>query len=204
MRAETGAMLFGGYFFGMKKEAVVRESGATPEDGETGKSFAYIAPKPVEFIGDAWRESFNFNNRDELREVVLSREARDPGAYIGVREALSREGWTPVFSETDGGACDAIEKYRAGASAAIDMISEFEKAATEKGSGFSTCFFPLNFVEKLIKSRQKKTCYNALDKAKDDFVTLTLTDGESSLRLVFNAPVLSRKDALRYGEYIRR
>lgn len=204
MSSEKTAILFGGYVYGASREDVVRESGAIPEDG-AANPLNFGSAESALFLGREWSENFNFNNLGELQEVSLTRCGEDAETADAVRKSLIEKGWTPVYCEIPGDAFDALrERIRAGDAATEREIVSFGEKAIQNGEGFVICFFPSAYADKLIKKGKETTYFKALDKAPENFTMASLSYGDGVLRISFNAPILSRKNALRYGEVIKR
>lgn len=196
MAMENAAELFGEYFYGMDRAKVIDKSGASPCADDAGNSLVLCAAKPVDYLHLTWRERFYFNNLGELQQVLLEREA---GKWLDVKEAMPGAGWRPVFLEAQDSAFDLIaQAHKLGKAEAEKLADEFAAAALSKG--LVIYFFPQGFAAKSRAQSYGK----ALDKSPEDLVMVMLMIDENGMKLAFYAPNLARKNALRYGEMIKR
>lgn len=186
---QRAPILFDGCSFGMMKADVSQKAQASPcEDN----SFALCA-KTV-FVDLEWQETFIFNNQDELKEIILSCD--QPRKYRDVMAGLEQAGWLPVFLEEPDSAYDFF--------AARDQ--DFSKTAPSESpkEPFTIHFLHGAVRDKLLGKAAVKSYDAAIEKAGESVVVCSMMCGDGWLKLSFTAPLLSRKDALRYGQMIRR
>lgn len=201
MTANTTPALFGEYRYGMAKEAVGSLAGPCQET----QPLVFRAPRPVAWLGQEWQETFSFNSLNELQEVALSQAGKDATDYMAVQEALIGAGWQPAFLERNGAALDALHDARLkDAGEAAEKRAAFEEAALRDGETLTVSFLPEAFARKAMKSARAKTYEQALDSGPEGTVVAALTFYEGNMSLAFRAPLLSRRNALRYGQVIRR
>lgn len=201
MAADNAPMLFGEYRYGMAKDAVAAIAGPCQET----QPLVFRAPRPVGWLGQEWQETFSFNSLNELQEVALSQAGKDAADCMAVQKALIGAGWQPAFLETDGAALDALKETRLkGADEAARERDAFEEKALRNGGTLTVSFLPEAFAKRIMKSARTKTYDQALDNGPENTVVAALTAYEGNLSLTFRAPLLSRRNALRYGQVIRR
>lgn len=202
MSAENVAMLFENYIYGMTRDAVIAKSGAIPCPDAPNNALLLCAPARVKFLGLEWRESFWFNNLDELQQVVLEASSISAANLDDVENKMRGAAWEPVYLETANAAFDMLE-HRKGPD--IEKIfaamREFE-ARRDPNGDLSVYYFPLDYFQKV--AGKIKSWSIAVDEARENLVVAQLVIEPAKLEIFFTAPLLSRKNALRYGEMIKR
>ncbi|MBD5641794.1 MAG: hypothetical protein HDQ91_05190, partial [Desulfovibrio sp.] len=118
------------------------------------------------------------------------------GIYRDVMAGLEKAGWLPVFLEEPESAHDIF--------AVKDR--DFGKYAMPANSGapFTIHFLQGSLREKLLGIAAIKSYDDAIEKAGESVIVCSMMCGDGWLKLSFTAPILSRKDALRYGQMIRK
>lgn len=205
LMANHGAtVLFQDYCYEMPKAEIAAKSGATPCPDAPDNTLLLCVANPVKFLNSDWQERFSFNNEDKLQEVLLLRQAPELASCESVCDELEKNGWQPVFLETDASVFDRFEQARqSGAKKAKSQLKAFAEKALASDETLTIYFFPAAFTEKAHDNRIGGYL-QALDQADDRFILLALMADKNSQRIAFTAPVLSRKNALRYGSYIKR
>lgn len=184
-------VLLDGCFFGMSRADVCQKAHAAPC---ADNSFALCAA--ASFAGFDWQEAFIFNNQDELKEIILRQPCDHPGIYRDVVAGLEQAGWLPVFLEEQDSAYDLF--------AARDQDSGKGATPANPSEPFAIHFLQARAREKLLGKAAIKNYADAIEKAGENVVVCSMMCGGGWLKLSFAAPILSRKDALRYGQMIRK
>lgn len=198
---EAEAILFEDYAYGTSKQAITEKANAVICPKGVGGPLALCAPALIEFLQDKWQEIFVFNNQDELQQIMLIHEGKNQ--IDSVLEKLERKGWRPAMLENEDSVADMLEEaHRITASSATSQVEEFIDHAKESKSWLTIHFFPAPLLEEAMKAGEG---YNqAIDKAGENFCLISLMADADTLKLTFTAPLLARKNALRYGQMIKR
>lgn len=205
MLMDNAPVLFEDYTYGMAKSQIAERMDARPCPQSLGNPLSLCGHAPVAHLNEEWQIIFNFNNLGELQEILLIQERKNAGQYDKVKEGLNRSDWLPVFLETDGKACDSLEvQKKEGKEKTRELIKAFAESALENDRDLTITFFPDAYLHKALKSAKIKTYMQALDMAPENFRVITLMVTGDFIKLSFTAPLLSRKNALRYGQVIRR
>ena len=203
MSAANGPILFENYAYGMTRDEVIASSGASACPEAPANRLLLCASDPANFLGISWREMFWFNNLDELQQIMLIRPDEPIASLAQAQDALTANGWRAVFLETDGVAFDALEETRRRKAEDVEKAREdFEARALREKSGLTIYFFPAEFAQKGMG--KAKSYSQAVDSAGETFVMISLMLDGDNLKLAFTAPLLARKNALRYGQIIKR
>lgn len=202
MGAARAPILFENYAYGMSRDEVMARSGATacPEAG--ANSLLLCAPGPVKFLGLDWREMFWLNNLGELQQIILNRSDDSAGSLAALRGALAGAGWRPVLLETDGAVLDLLEQASRNEENAESVREDFVARALREGTGLTIHFFPADLAQKLMGKAGSYA--QGVDRAGENIVLISLMLTDGNMKLAFTAPLLSRKNALRYGQMIKR
>ena len=205
MPKKQNPALFEDYIWGMPKKEIIEKSGAGSCPDERSNPLTLCASEPVNYAGVPWREIFWFNNDNELRQVMLSRSGSVAGDFNSILNTLPSLGWVPIFLETPDGALDILEETRInGAEKTEDARNDFEEKALKNGASLTILFFPADFGRKSLNNSRLKSYSQAMAKAPENFCVLSLMLEEDNLKLSFTAPLLTRKDVLKYGQKINR
>lgn len=205
MQADPYPMLFSGYAYGASKSAIIEKSSATPCPDAPQNALLLCAPEPVEFLRFEWRENFVFNNLDELQQIILSRHSLDAGRISQLRDSLLDEGWMPLYFETDADAFDFLEAYKGkGKEEASKELAAFERKASGDNGSVSIYFCKGLYWHKFLEAKNVRNYPQATTYAGDKLVIMCLMSSGDYIKLAFGSPELSRKNALRYGQYIKR
>lgn len=203
MAVEKRSYLYEDFYYGMPKKDV-RKKISMASDGEN-KSLQLTNPAPAEFAGQKWQEIFNFNNLGELQEVILAQEGQIARKYAPLLQTLQGAGWQPAYYENGKTAFDLLAAVRQhGLEAAEKLRADFMRKAISEPDYLTVTFFPAAFLAKVRQNAKIKTWNQAVDKAPENFCQLTLMTDADNIKLSFTTPLLARKNALRYGEMIRR
>ncbi len=98
-----------------------------------------------------------------------------------------------------------VEQNRLHGAAGLDRIEEeFVQDGLESENGLTISFFPKQFVENALKDAEITSWSQAVDQASEDLRMLNLKTDKNNIVISFTIPLLSRKNALRYGQIIRR
>lgn len=198
-------MLFDSFKYGMSREEIAQRLKIANAAPNAIDRWTLRAPGGVNFLQETWEESFDFNNNDALRQIILTRAVNERDEYLSVQEALLKEGWTPVAVDTDEDSFDAFRHREPGDPAmSRKALDSFEKEAIQLGKEMTVYFFPSSFADKVMKNLKIKFWTDAMDKARENFCLLSLMVNPDNIRLSFSAPLLSRKAALKYGEMIKK
>lgn len=202
--SDNKAMLFDNFCYGMAKSEVNSLVEGQPCADAPENSLLLCSVHPVEFLNTRWNERFWFNNLQELQELILEHEADANASAVFIMDELLHSDWMPVYAETEDNAFDLLEvSKKHNPEIAEKSFKEFCTKNLEKGLLMTIYYFPQEFVNKImgkVKSRTK-----AIDeKATENFVQLGMTINAGKISLSFTAPLLSRKNALRYGQFIKR
>lgn len=195
------AILFAAFTYGMPKSSVIKICGAVPCQDAPDNRLLLCAPETVKFIGFDWRTMFWFNNQDELQQVLLA--MRDSVSAMEIQNSLKNNGWRPALVETDDAVLDVLEKAKnAGVEKAAAELADLEAIYINKDDNITIYFLPQQFAEETMG--KLKTYSQAVDSAQESLVVAALMIGNGQYKLSFTAPLLSRKNALRYGQVIKR
>ena len=197
--------LFGEYAFGMKKADVHAKSRAVPCADEPDNRLSLCAPAPVDYLQQHWQQKFSFNNLDELQQVILEQPNAKSGQWQAILSAMVKSGWQPVFLETDDGAFDVLEQARQyGLEKETGLQGEFAQDAMKDAANLTISLFPAAYYEKILADKKIKNFAQATDKAAETMCVPRMMINDNYIKLAFTAPLLSRKNALRYGQMIKR
>lgn len=192
---KNSPMLFDSFGYGMAKGAITKKVACSPCPDAPNNKLMICTTGDVPYIDQDWQEVFYFNNLDELQQVMLVRPGND---WLPALNSLEKAGWRPVFFESRDGVFDIFENLRNNSvEECSKSAQDFAERAFQEGELSISCF-PSGYSPGLA------TYNEALDKAPENIVITSLMAGNGNLRLAFIAPLLSRKNALRYGEMIKR
>lgn len=201
MASPSKAVLFGPYSYGMTMDAVRACGQLAPQ----AQGLTLEGATTVDFLHLQWEETFYFNNLHQLQEVILTRPGANVEDCLALLTALSQDAWQPVAVESEDGVFDLLEASATGdAATAQAQLREYVQKNLQPGSSITVTCFPTDYAQHSLQTRKFKGWLEALDKAPQTFRTLTLMVGNDHTRLAFGAPLLSRKNALRYGQMIKR
>lgn len=203
MCAEIAPRLFEDYSYGMAKSQVLAKTKTVP--CKPPHPLALCAATPVEFLRLKWQEKLWFNNEDKLQQIMLLYEDPAPDLFTKLAIELKKAGWLPIYFESEGRALDMVEQNRLHGAAGLDRIEEeFVQDGLESENGLTISFFPKQFVENALKDAEITSWSQAVDQASEDLRMLNLKTDKNNIVISFTIPLLSRKNALRYGQIIRR
>lgn len=182
----------------MAKAKVVAQTGASPN---THNPLILAGQEPVGYLGLQWRCQFFFNNLDELQQVALLANRADSGKTV--ETALQASGWQMAFLETPDAAYDYLGEAKTQGSAKAEALArDFAQAVPGASESLAISFLPAQVA---ATAMEKGYDFNqAVDNAGENLVVIRLVATPDNLRLSFTAPLLSRKNALRYGQMIRK
>lgn len=197
------AMLFDGYYWGMPRKEVISQCHAKACEDAPDNPLLLCNSEPVTYLQSQWREIFTFNRDDELTQVMLAQA--NPQHYLETQHALSNAGLKPVFIETEGDALDVLAHGRAVSyDQAQQLALEFESNAMQNSHWLTIYFFPENYLQKILEHKKIKSYEQALDRAPENFTLVSLNADVDNLKIIYTAPLLNRKNVLKYGEMIRK
>lgn len=203
MRPEKNLLIFEDFSYGMAKSQVLAKAEA--EACTPPHPLALCAVAPVEFLQLKWQATFWFNNEDKLQQIMLAHAGSEPDSLRQLERKLKNAGWLPVYFESDTGALDLIEQSREHGEAELPKIADrFVQAGLDSGGEIAVSFLPAKFAEKALKNASISTWSQAVDSGPDDLRMLDLRIAENNITASFTLPLLSRKNALRYGQMIKR
>lgn len=203
MPSKKAPRLFEDFTYGMSRDELAGRTNARPCPEAPDNNLILCAPETINLFGRDWRELFYFNNLAELQQVSLVSEADGADQFKALQAALINAGWRPVFLESPRDALDILaETKRKGAEKAEGLLGEFEENALGEAPGLKVFFFPNVYAEKVMGKLDHWSL--AVDKATENFVMADLDADADAIRLTYTAPLLSRKNALRYGQMIRK
>lgn len=190
--------LFDDFYYGMTGSKIKSITSAKPD---ARNRLILQAPEPVRYLDLAWHEQFFLNNQDELQQIVLV--AVEPVSVATIAKALQHADWQPIFLETEDYAFDRLQEANAqGKDHATELVEEFIRSRHGSNANCSISFLPATYADYALKNGMDFN--QAVDSAGENFVAIRLMATEGDLKLSFTAPLLSRKNALRYGQIIRR
>ena len=197
------ANLFENYFYAMNKEAVKNSTKTTscPEDLNNGLSIC--AEKTVYFLDLNWLEVFTFNNLNELIQIKLVDKNKSSEAKPLISKLLMKE-WVPVYCETDTAVLDIYESQSSPEASLTILENQFIDNAINEKQNLTILFLSDKFYKKTFNKKGISSYILAMDTAPENLVTLSLIITPDNLSINFNAPLLARKNALRYGTMIKR
>lgn len=195
------ALLFDNFYYGMPRNEI--EKKLQISNLNENKEKLLKSPNPVSYLDMEWEEIFYLNNENLLREIILSRIGQEEKNYLSVQKALVKNGWLPVAAEIEEATFDLFEQGESRLEDETSLIA-FENKALNNGKDLAIYFFPTAFAQNALHNCKIKFWANAIDKAPDNFCLLSLMQDADNLKLSFTAPLLSRRDALKYGQMIRR
>lgn len=196
--------LFGGYFYGMAKDMAAEKAHAVPCPEAPNNRLLLCSNASVDFLGLKWHESFFFNNSYQLQQVRLSGPRQAVEELYRLIDSMHEAGWQAAFMEAPEAAFDMLEESDAkGCKSAWKSAMEFIDRFIAHAE-LTIYFLPDAYFAKALTMPGSKA-YNALlDRAPEGIVVAAISVTEDNLSISFNAPLLSRKNALRYGQYIKR
>lgn len=202
MGAERTPLLFENYSYGMPRGDVLSIAKAGP--CEPPHPLALCASSPVEFLNLKWQTSFWFNNEDRLQQIMLTRDYSAKESFSALEKELKSAGWLPVYFESDDGALDLVEQSHIQTGAESGKLAEEFVSNALKNGGVTVSFLPSQFVLQALQNASIATWSQAVDNGPEDLRMLSLRIDRVRLAASFTAPLLSRKNALRYGQMIKR
>lgn len=202
MSAENAARLFENYIYGMTRNAVIAQCGAVPCPEAPDNALLLCAPTKVKFLELEWRESFWFNNLAQLQQVVLETSVKSMADVAEVEKKMLNAGWERGYVETGDADFDILEHYKdVDFEKMFSAMHEFEDKR-KKEAGLSVYYLPDKYFRQVVGKIGSWSL--AVDKAPENLVVAQLFIDALKLKMFFTAPLLSRKNALRYGEMIKR
>ena len=199
MAAEKQAFLFENFEFGEKLQDVLKNT-----DSTACGALDYCSPHTVSFLETEWEEIFTFNNQEELQQIRL-RKANNADNFFEIQKRLKSKDWLPIFAQSDNEAFDFIaETRKSDQEESETAFLNFEEKTLTQSRLLEVIFFPEKFAIRILKSKKTQNYYQAEEKYKENTVIVTLARDENHISITFNAPLLSRKNALRYGSFIKR
>lgn len=203
MSETSPPILFAKYAYGSSRKDLANKISLGPCADAPDNRLLACAQKPMPYLDQDWDCQFNFNNLDELQQIILSR--KEQPKLNQMLEVLEANAWQPVFAEMDRDALDLLAHGMANATQPeLEALDQFAQKARAAASPLTIYCFPAAHVAKICKNGKKTSYDKALDKAPENFVMLALMLDNDYLKLAFTAPLLARKNALRYGQYIRK
>lgn len=202
MSVKNAPLLFENFSYGMPRDEVIAKTGSVPCPEAPNNPLLICAPDNVEFLGCEWRVSFWFNNLDELQQVVLELMSKFTLGGLKVEERMLKAGWTPVCLESGHAVLDLLEKHKKlDIQNSAIVMSDFS-AQHQDETNLSIFYFPLEYFQKV--NGKSESWSQAVDEAPESLVVARLVLGADRNKIFFTAPLLSRKNALRHGEMIKR